>query len=400
LFDKFFMSIFRSAKTNTSMVPQGTCDEVFERFAYVSAQGFVICDCDGLVRYANPAAISLISPQSKKDLIGKDWFDNYPENVYARLRDQGLPEVMRTGSWKDETDIVTEEGRIVQAITSISRIAGKNGAPDTLALILVDISSRAKAEYELTMSVLQLRLANDEIKKTQEKLVKADRMASMLMLSSGIVHEINNPLSQIKSNVTLLESDKVSSAAPAAHDVKEILSDINLGINRIGKIVQSLKSFGDTSLLTTMPLFVEDSIEQAFIMSQASHKLGIAVIRNYEQTEPITANQQGLLQIFSALITNAYQSIETDGSVTFATKMVAGRTEVLISDTGRGIHPADLSSVTEPFFTTKPLPDSVGLGLTIAQDIAAKYNATFSLVSEAGKGTTVTVSFPTTKPAA
>jgi signal transduction histidine kinase len=54
----------------------------------------------------------------------------------------------------------------------------------------------------------------------------------------------------------------------------------------------------------------------------------------------------------------------------------------------------DASRATEPFFTTKPAPDSVGLGLTIAQDIAAKYNGVLRIVSSPGKGTTVSISFP------
>jgi PAS domain S-box-containing protein len=368
------------------------CDDVFERFAEVSAQGFVIADMLGKITYANPAAVELISPARKIDLVGKNWFDYYPDNVYDRIKETGLPELERSGTWDDETDIVNTDGRIVQAITSMSKIAGKNGTLDRLAIVVVDISARAKAEYELTMSVLQLRLANEEIKKTQEKLMKAERMASMLMLSGGIAHEINNPLSVIKTNLSILESDGGTSDAAAS--VKDIFTDINMSVNRIGKIVKSLKFFGDASILAVMPLFVEDALEQAIIMAESLRRENISLVRDYSETASINANQQGLVQVFSAVVINAYQSIDDAGSVLVSTKTQDGQTDVMVTDTGRGMSSVDASRATEPFFTTKPAPDSVGLGLTIAQDIAAKYNGVLRIVSSPGKGTTVSISFP------
>ena len=126
----------------------------------------------------------------------------------------------------------------------------------------------------------------------------------------------------------------------------------------------------------------------------AFKKFGAAVQRSYGEAPQVEASRASLVQAFVNLISNAVQAIEQPGcTVRLGVAAAGGRVIVTVADDGVGMVPAVAARAFEPFFTTRG-GRGIGLGLATARGIVERLGGTVSLTSEAGKGTTVTVSLP------
>jgi nitrogen-specific signal transduction histidine kinase/CheY-like chemotaxis protein len=242
-----------------------------------------------------------------------------------------------------------------------------------------------------------------ERKKMQASLIQSDRMASLGMLAAGVAHEINNPLSYVLFNAQRLEEDlQKLKNGPAESDPSDILLDcarqVAEGARRVRDIVRDLKTFACVEEDRRGPTTLLPAIDTAIQLAQNEIKYRAAIIRKFEDTRPVVANQGRLVQVFLNLLINAAQAIDEgdveNNEIRVRTWSEGEYSLVEVRDTGRGIAPEHLDRLFDPFFTTKPVGVGSGLGLPICHSIISSLGGSIEATSEPGDGTSMIVRLP------
>lgn len=226
-------------------------------------------------------------------------------------------------------------------------------------------------------------------KEMETALAQQGKMASLGVLSSGVAHEINNPLGVILGYAGYLEK-KVSPEDPNYHFIYEIKRESK----RCKKIVQDLLNYARTpkpvleatdlnALLKEIVQFSANLPELRQVKLLTSFAPGLSPL-------PLDADQ--LRQVSINLILNAAASIEEQGQVRIETRPAGKQVAVVFADTGSGIPAENLEKIFEPFFTTRAR--GTGLGLAITKQIIEQHQGEIFIESTVGQGTTVTVRLP------
>ena len=247
---------------------------------------------------------------------------------------------------------------------------------------------RAELYQKNAKNVRELKKTLEELKETQLQLIHSEKMASLGQLVAGVAHEINTPVASIKSNNSII-SKLISKIEQ--EDLKEMFMEINSldneAIQRISNIVVSLKKFVrlDESELQEANINKEIDLTLDLIRHETKNK--IEIVKNYGEIPPIKCYPNMLNQVFTNILVNACQAIESDGKITITTEFDNGILTVKIKDTGRGIARENLSKIFTAGFTTKNVGVGTGLGLAISQKIIDKHNGKIKVNSEVGVGT-------------
>jgi signal transduction histidine kinase len=230
-----------------------------------------------------------------------------------------------------------------------------------------------------------------EEQRLQEQLIQSEKLAGIGILASGVTHEINNPLSGIIGMVEIaLEEDDLSKN-------KDYLKDILNCAQRITEIVKGLKSYSRAAKKEDQsPLDLNEVLEESLKMVRLAIKPpSVEVIKKFQSVEKIQANMGEIQQVFTNLITNAFQAMDgKGGKLILSTRSFKDLVEVKVIDHGMGIPTKYLSQIFDPFFTTKKLGEGTGLGLNIVYRIVTKYEGTIDVESKEQVGTTFTIKFP------
>jgi len=230
-----------------------------------------------------------------------------------------------------------------------------------------------------------------EQQRLQEQLIQSEKLAGIGILASGVAHEINNPLSGIigMAEIALEEED----LAKKEDYLKDIL---NCG-QRISGIVSGLRSYSRAAKKEELSLVdLNGILEESLRMVQLAVKSSsVEVIKEFQSVEKIQANVGEIQQVFTNLITNAFQAMDgKGGKLGLSTRLIEDLVEVKISDNGMGIPQKYLKQIFDPFFTTKNPGEGTGLGLNIVYRIVSKYQGTIDVESKEQIGTTFTIKFP------
>ena len=246
---------------------------------------------------------------------------------------------------------------------------------------------------ELAEMATAFNRMTDMIQRNQEMestLAQQGKMASLGVLSSGVAHEINNPLGVILGYAAYLEG-KLSPDDPHYKYIHEIKRESK----RCKKIVQDLLSYARTPR-PTLELTDLNELLTEIIEFAANHTdmRGVTIQSFFEKGLPkIILDGDQLRQVAINLILNAGGAMPDGGSLLVKTAMGPEQTvRISFSDTGNGIPQENLEKIFEPFFTTKAR--GTGLGLAITRQIVEMHHGDRSMTSELGKGTTVTVILP------
>jgi two-component system NtrC family sensor kinase len=220
-------------------------------------------------------------------------------------------------------------------------------------------------------------------------LAQQGKMASLGVLSSGVAHEINNPLGVILGYAAYLEG-KMSEDDPGYRYIHEIKRESK----RCKKIVQDLLNYARTP----KPVLQETDINallQQIVDFAANHTdmHDVKVVMELEKGLP-TALLDGdqVRQVAINLILNAGAAMGRGGILNVSTAIDDGHVVIRFRDNGSGVPQENLEKIFEPFFTTKE--KGTGLGLAITKQIVEQHQGTISIESQAGVGTTVTVRLP------
>lgn len=240
-------------------------------------------------------------------------------------------------------------------------------------------------------SVIEYTHDITEEKRLHEQLIQSEKLAGIGILASGVAHEINNPLSGIIGMAEAsLEEEDIST-------IKSYLTDIlNCG-QRISEIVKGLRSYCRIAKQEDQNLIdMNDVLEESLKMVRLGVKTSsVEVVKKFQPIDKVVANLGEIQQVFTNLITNAFQATDGKGGIlTLSTRSLRDSVEVKVSDNGMGIPQKYLGHIFDPFFTTKKTGEGTGLGLNIVYRIVTKYGGTIDVESKEGLGTTFILRFP------
>jgi len=294
-------------------------------------------------------------------------------------------------------------------------------APKQDSVTTMSDSQRLKRSSDAYQEVVS------ELKQLQSQLLQSEKMASIGQISAGIAHEINNPIAFISSNIRTLydylekysayvhqldekidaTANKVLSADRQAlkdkiqldyllEDSSDLIEESLEGISRVMTIVKDLKEFSRADNGEWVSTDVRRGIDSTLKIIHNEIKYAIEIERNYSpQTPDIICQPMQLNQVFLNLLINAAQAIEGEGKINILVAPLDDEHLMIkIKDNGQGIPDEALTTIFEPFYTTKPVGQGTGLGLSVSRDIIAAHGGQITVKSELGKGTTFTIVLP------
>ena len=239
-----------------------------------------------------------------------------------------------------------------------------------------------------------------ERREMHARLARADRMASVGLLASGVGHEINNPLSYVLGNLAYAVSELPSLIAdPAARDLlQDCLEDAAVGARRVRDIIRDLRTFGRGTEDTIGLVHVGEAMDAAINMATNEIKHRARLIKDYADVPPVMANEGRLCQVFLNLLVNATQAIDEgdaeNDEIRVQIRREDGYVVAAVRDTGPGI-PAELQDrIFEPFSTTKPSGVGSGLGLSICHNIVTSMKGRIEVERPPEGGTCFVVFLP------
>ncbi len=265
--------------------------------------------------------------------------------------------------------------------------------------LYVEISA-IPTEYQGKPAVLAFARDVTERKAIQMRLVEADRLAALGVLSAGIAHEINNPLAYLMLNLEFLTRELPT--LPNEPEKLEALlvrvRDASHGAERVASIVRDLRTFARADEGGRGPVDVKAALESALNIAGNEIKQKAQLVRDYEPVPPVDANMNRIEQVLLNLLLNAVQSLpnpEAPGQeVRAKLRSSDGQVSIIIEDTGSGIPEELLGKIFDPFFTTKPVGIGTGLGLPICRSIVRSLGGEISVRSAPGQGSAFTVTLP------
>lgn len=252
-------------------------------------------------------------------------------------------------------------------------------------LLKSDLINKQNTELKETLRKLQ---------KTQSKLIQADKMASLGTLTSGVAHEINNPLNYILGAYKGLQNYFNKHGSHNQEKTDFFLTSIQTGIDRAVGIVHGLNEFSRSNEDFEEDCNIHTIMDNCLLMLYNQTKDKIKITKKYaEQDLVIKGNIGKLHQVFINILTNSIQAIAEEGEIEIKTEKNESGIIIQFYDNGCGINKEHINKTTEPFFTTKPPGKGTGLGLSIAYSIIRDHKGEIIFESEADQWTKVTVQF-------
>lgn len=293
--------------------------------------------------------------------------------------------------------------------------------------------SNEQLEKMVSRRTSELQQANEELKKVlsnlqkaKMKLIESEKMASIGMLTSGIGHEIGNPMNYVSGNVRPMRRDIAEIAQLLAQieklrnelektqagsellafmdegqfnflmtEINELMDGVEEGSNRVKKLITSLKSFSRKDEEHPVDFDLKQSLESTIRLIQPTVRHRIAIHNHLsEEGMVINAIPGEINQVFLNILDNATHAISEEGDIWVRNLSENGHVEITIEDNGTGIPKDVADKVFEPFFTTKPIGTGTGLGLAMCQQIIIRNHGSITFESTEHVGTSFKISFP------
>lgn len=334
------------------------------------SSGFICADRDLRVTFFNAAAEGLLQ-RSRSECIGKDI-----SLVFPMAGEGANPVEEAVAQEKEchgkEVDVIRGDGKHIPVGVTTSIIKDRTGKPSGALASFVDLT---------------------ELKRMEDKLRRADRLAAVGEMSASLAHEIRNPVASIRGAVQEL-SENLALNGTEAQLMKIAIRESD----QLSKIISSFLAFVDTSPLGKESFDLGRMLEEAVQAAQMRVDRNGAVevvLECPDSLRNMTGDRRRMKEALVDIIQNAIEAMEQGGALRICVGQcdgAAGGFSICITDEGVGIPADEVDRVFDPFYTTKPR--GIGLGMAIAHNIVTSHGGTIDIESVEGEGTTITVALP------
>ena len=250
---------------------------------------------------------------------------------------------------------------------------------------------------DLRETTQEMERREQELREKQEQLVQAGKLATLGELTTGVAHELNNPL----NNIGLFVGNALDQVRLGRFDRASIVSELEKAMGQVRKatsIISHLRTFGRAAPVSLEPVDVDEVIERSLLLMQEQLRLrAIEVELDLCADELIVlGNAIQLEQVFINLLTNSRDALaESRGkTIRITTSREGDWVRIRFADTGPGI-PRELEQrIFDPFFTTKEVGTGTGLGLSITYSIVKEHRGEISVDPAPGRGARFLIELP------
>lgn len=262
--------------------------------------------------------------------------------------------------------------------------------------LLVKIRDKGHRKDEIGVLIRSFNEMVDKLGERQEleeKLKKTEQLSMIGQLSSGIAHEIRNPLNFLSLSVGHIKERISEENIKNKEELIKLLDDVTKEIYRVNELIHNFLFLGKP--ITLHKEFVEPEAlisEVLFILKDKARK-GIDIrVTCKENGQPIYCDREYMRLCLINLLLNAIQAIEDKGVVHIECGREDSYSCISVIDDGGGIGPEELDKIFEPYYSTKKL--GIGLGLSVTKRFVEEHGGTISIASKVGEGTTITIKVP------
>jgi len=366
--------------------------------------GLIIADPDGSIRFFNSMAVNLFAVTSDV-MVGHSLFNivaaenrnEFTAICQEVLAGQSQEYLVRTFRG------VRDDGSFFPVDISVHPVQQRNQR--RLIITVHDVTEREEAHELLKTRVrektdhlsrinVRLRQEVKERKRVQDELVQAGKLAALGQLSTGIAHEINQPLAAIRHYIhnarLLLERGDLATHRLNLEKIEELTE-------RMAKTINHLKTFArwPSNQLSSVDLLA--SLDRSFsLLATRISQLQIRIERRYKSLQPkVLAEDIRLEQVLINIIANAVDAVSEcpadERVIAIEIENMEPLLRISIIDSGSGIKAEERESIFDPFYTTKAVGKGLGLGLSISYNIIKDFGGNIEVENEAAGGTRFTI---------
>jgi histidine kinase len=315
---------------------------------------------------------------NKEEILGTSFLNFFEENH----REEYASET-KSSNVLNKVRHLRRDGQTIYVNIRIS--SSEYAGQDVLLVTTSDITKRLTAE---------------------QQLIQASKMSTLGEMATGVAHELNQPLSVIKTSSSFIVKKVRKNEVIQADILKTLAEEMDSHVDRAARIIDHMREFGRKSDVGRQKVRVNEPLENALeIFSQQLKLREINIVKEFEKDlPPILADPNRLEQIFINLLINARDAIEEKNDMTnhegkpkeilLKTAFKKGMVTIEVKDTGMGIPKPILDKIFEPFFTTKKVGQGTGLGLSISYGIIQDYGGHIHAESQEGVGSNFIIHFP------
>jgi len=236
-----------------------------------------------------------------------------------------------------------------------------------------------------------VREADEERTKLHQQLQHAERLATIGILSSGVAHELNEPLGNILGYAQLVKTCP-SLPQEARADIEKIES----ASLHAREVIRNLLLFARQAPSRKQPVDLNDLVRKGiYFFAARCDKHGVGLLQKLEPNLPtVDADPAQMNQMLVNLVVNAIQAMPEGGRLTLKTKSKNGHVSLVVEDTGSGMSEEVLKKIYIPFFTTKDVGQGTGLGLPVVHGIVTSHGGSLKVKSSSGRGTRFEILLP------
>lgn len=366
----------------------------------------IVCDRKGKIIQVN-AAVCELAGRAEEDLI-----DRQIEDLF--VDPDGQPCSFRPGGGcESEVHIVSETG--LSDLLSMRCTARKDRRGRASGLVMT-----ARPIGELKRAYAALERAHADLQQSQQRMIYAEKMASVGRLVAGVAHELNNPISFVYSNVHALMgyAERISSYLNIVHagadveelqdareklgldeminDLPDLLEAVQEGAQRATNIVKGLRRMSFTGDEKASRINVDELISSAVVWARRGARRPVPISVSTTSELTVFGEESQLLQVTLNIIQNALDAMKSLDKPRLEIAARSEERQIIIEfcDDGPGIPEENLTKIFEPFFTTKEIGEGTGLGLWVSFDIVKAHGGDLSAQNRPEGGVKITLTLP------
>lgn len=363
------------------------------KYALDQSSILAITDRRGRIVFANDRFCE-ISGYEREELLGQD-HRILNSHHHPRAFFQDMWRTIGSGQvWRGDVRNRAKDGTHYWVETTIVPVVDDiTHRPKEYIAVRNEITDRKEAEAALSRSVAQLADANRKLREEHEKLLQAEKMASVGLLAAGVAHEINNPLSGVMACLKALDEGTVREERRSQY-----FATARDGLERIQQTVRGLLDFSRQRPPAPAEVRLAEVVQACRrLIAPLIRKRQVEIeLRADAESEIILADRPQLMQAMVNLLLNAAYVAPAGSVVEVALERREGEVGVQVIDAGPGMSDEIMQRACDPFFTTKPEGEGTGLGLAVTSSIAQAHGGrlAFARRSDGESGTIATLWFP------